>query len=149
MKGTWLGAGMLAAGLLALPQVAGADHKRDDRDWGRDGRYSDYRYRRDDRYGRYGRAFDEGFERGFRAGTKQGHKDATRRRGFKPGRHDDYRDSDKGYRSSYGSRRDYSNGYRRGFEQGYQAAFDQYLGRGRRDDRYRNDRYDYGRPRRY
>lgn len=147
MKGTWLGAGMLAAGLLALPQAASADHKRDDRDWRRnDGRYDRYDYG-NGRYGRNGRAFDEGFERGFRAGTKQGHKDATRRRGFKPGRHGSYRDSDKGYRSSYGSRRDYSNGYRRGFEQGYRAAFDRY-GRGRyRNDRY--DPYDYARPRRY
>jgi hypothetical protein len=140
---------MMAAALLALPQSAGADHKRDDRDWGRygDGRYSDGY----GRGGRYGRAFDQGFERGFRSGTKQGHKDASRRRGFKPGRHGDYRNADQGYRSSYGPRGQYESGFRRGFEQGYRAAFDQYYGRGRYD---RNDpygRYDdrYARPRRY
>ncbi|HET8646349.1 MAG TPA: hypothetical protein VFO85_12720 [Vicinamibacteria bacterium] len=144
MKGTWLGAGLLAAALLAVPGAAGADDWRDDRGWRRDdGRYSGYGDARYGRYGRYGRTFDLGFDRGFRDGTKQGQKDASRRRGFKPGRHDDYRDGDEGYRSSYGSRREYTSGYRRGFEEGYRAAFDQYYGRGGR----RYDPYGYARPR--
>jgi hypothetical protein len=145
MKGTWWGAGLLAAALLAVPQVARADED----DWRRDGRYGDDGYYRDGRYrdngygygrGRFG-AFDEGFERGFRAGTKQGNKDVDRRRGFNLRRHDQYRDADDGYHSRFGSRRDYESGYRRGFEQGYRAVFDR-RGRGRWDDR-------YARPRRF
>jgi hypothetical protein len=132
---------MLAAALLALPQVASADD-----DWRRDDRYRDDGYYRDGRYGygngRFGRAFDEGFDRGFRAGTKQGNKDLDRRRGFNLRRHDQYRDGDDGYHSRFGSRRDYESGYRRGFEQGYQAAFDRRFGRGRGDDR-------FARPRRF
>lgn len=153
MRATWWGAGLLAGAVLALPQAVSADHEQDDRGWRR---YEnrDYAY---GRYGRHGRGFDLGFERGYRDGIKQGEKDASKRRTFDPRRHDDYRDGDEGYRSSYGSRRDYSNGYRRGFEEGYRGAFDLYLGGGRygrgRYDRGRydpyGDRYDYARPRRY
>ena len=147
MKGTWLGAGMLAAALLAVPQVARADD-----DWRRDDRYRDDGYYRDGRWGRGGRfgAGDEGFERGFRAGTKQGNKDVARGRRFDIRRHDEYRDADNGYSSRFGSRRDYQNGFRRGFEEGYRAAFDQRYGKGRWDDRY--DPYGrdgYARPRRF
>jgi len=129
MKGTWTGAGLLAASLLALPLTARAD----DRDWRdddryRDGRYQDYRY---DRYGGNGRnvTFGYGFDRGFQEGEKQGRNDARGRRAFDPARHGEWRDSDKGYKSSYGPRYQYSNGYRSGFERGYRSAFDQFYGR--------------------
>lgn len=171
MNGTWTGAGLLAASLLALPLTARAD----DRDWRdddryRNGGYQDYRY---DRYGRNGRnaTFGYGFDRGFQEGQKQGIKDVRGRRTFDPARHGEWRDTDKGYRSSYGPRYQYENGYRSGFQRGYRIAFDQSLGNGgyntydpygrydpngRYGDRYdpygngRNDpyeRYDaYGRP---
>ena len=143
MKGTWTGAGLLAASLLALPLTARAD----DRDWRDDGRYQDYRY---DGYGRNGRTvtFGYGFDRGFSEGQKQGRNDVRSRRAFDPARHGEWRDTDKGYRSQYGPRYQYSNGYRNGFEQGYRSAFDTYYGRDRNNgyNRYDpNGRYDNGR----
>ena len=150
MKGTWTGAGLLAASLLALPLTARAD----DRDWRDDGRYRDDRYQdyRYDRYGRNGRSvtFGYGFDRGVKEGEKQGRNDVRGRRAFDPARHGEWRDTDKGYKSSYGPRYQYENGYRAGFEQGYRSMFDQFYGRGRYDGsdpygRY-GDRYDpYGR----
>ena len=161
MKGTWTGAGLLAASLLALPLTARAD----DRDWRdddryRDGRYQDYRY---DQYGRYGPngrgrnnvTFGYGFDRGFREGQDKGIGDARSRRAFDPSRHGAWRDTDKGYRSSYGPRPQYERGYRSGFEQGYRSAFDTYYGRGRNGNdpygRYGYDPYGpydrYARPR--
>lgn len=157
MKGTWTGAGLLAAALLALPLTARAD----DRDWRDDGRYQDGRYQdyRYDRYGRDGRSvtFGYGFDRGFREGEKLGRNDARSRRAFDPARHGEWRDTDKGYRSQYGPRFQYSHGYRNGFEQGYRSAFDAVYGRGNNTydpyGRYGNGTYDpygrydaYGRP---
>jgi hypothetical protein len=74
-----------------------------------------------------------GFERGLAAGGREGFEDARRGVGLDY-RHDrDYRQGDRGYHRSMGSRHRYVEGYREGFEQGYKRAW------------YRASRYDHHR----
>ena len=139
MKATWWGASALATALLCVPVEAGArDRHRED--W-----RGQFGGRRD--------TFGMGYERGFREGAKHGEKDARRNRGFDFRHDDDYWEADNGYRSSYGPRHLYAQGYRRGYEEGYSEAY-RYHGRGhgrdrwgydryRNEDRYRNDRQRY------
>ena len=55
----------------------------------------------------------------------------------------DYRNGDKGYRSSYGPKYDYIAGYRAGYEEGYATGYDQPgHGRGRAATYRRNGGYD-------
>src|SRR5262245_21990062 len=92
-----------------------------------DSRYPDPS-RRDSRYPypqntRYNQAFDMGLERGYRDGQEKGLEDYRKNRNPDLNRHDDYRDADGGYKSSYGNKRDYQAGYRQGFQQGYGDGF--------------------------
>jgi flagellar biosynthesis/type III secretory pathway protein FliH len=72
---------------------------------------------------RYNQAFEMGFERGYRDGQEKGLEDYRKNRNPDVNRHDDYRDADDGYRSSYGNKRDYQAGYRQGFQGGYGDGF--------------------------
>jgi len=94
--------------------------------WGSSRDRSGSGYPNDRNSGR-GVAFDAGSERGYQDGLKQGQYDRDHNRGYDLWRNDDYKDGDKGYKSNYGDKRDYQNGYRRGFEDAYRAGF-----RGRR-----------------
>jgi hypothetical protein len=115
--------------------------------WGHD-RDRD-RGRRDDRRGRGGEAYRAGFKRGFSEGAHEGAKDGRRGSRFEYDRDSRYRDSDRGYRSSYGSRRDYEQGYKSGYREGYTDGYERKTedgyGRWDRDDRrggYDDCRYD-------
>jgi hypothetical protein len=93
------------------------------------GRYPDARYPSAGRYPDYGRrggyseAWQRGMERGYRDGVDHGRSDFRKKRSFDPGRHDDFRDADDGYKSSYGDKREYQSAYRRGFEDGYRQGY--------------------------
>jgi flagellar biosynthesis/type III secretory pathway protein FliH len=91
------------------------------------GRYPDSRYP-SGQYPDYGRrvssqAWERGMERGYRDGMEHGRSDFRKRRSFDPNRHDDFRDADDGYKSSYGDKREYQSAYRRGFEDGYRQGY--------------------------
>jgi hypothetical protein len=73
------------------------------------------------------RAYDEGY----RAGLNRGRNDARGGRAFDYVRHGDYRDADRGYRSSFGNRAFYGGMFRRGFVAGYTQAY-----RSTRSERY-------------
>jgi len=69
-------------------------------------------------------AYWMGYERGFDDGARHGRADG-RHHDSSDFRHSkDYRHADRGYRSHYGSRHLYADGYRRGYEHGYREAFD-------------------------
>jgi len=74
----------------------------------------------------YNFAYDRGMERGYQDGLKKGDEDFRKSRSYDLNRHKDYRNADKGYKSSYGARRDYQAGYRNGFEEGYRREFGSY-----------------------
>ena len=74
----------------------------------------------------YDFAYDRGMERGYQDGLKKGDEDFRKSRSYDLNRHKDYRNADKGYKSSYGARRDYQAGYRNGFEEGYRRSFGGY-----------------------
>jgi len=137
MNAKWLGAGMLAVSVLALPMTVQAQ------DWrGRDDRY---RYDDNDRGRGYRNgAFQFGLDRGFNDGARRGERDARSHRGFDFRREGDYRDADNGYRGSYGPRWEYSRGYRQGYENGYREAYRRYAryDRGWDRDRDRDRRWD-------
>lgn len=98
----------MATALLALVALSGmalAHEERDDRN-------------RDVR--RYG------LERGYRDGDEHGRQDRFRRAGYDYRNHD-YKQADRGYRSSMGSKGQYKKAYRQGYERGYDDAY-----RGRR-----------------
>jgi len=86
-----------------------------------DSRYPDSRYP-DRVYGRSG-AFQEGIDRGYRDGLDEGRSDRDKNKSYDLNRHDNYRNADKGYRSSYGDKEQYRDGYRDGFRNGYDASF--------------------------
>ena len=135
MRIMWMAAGALAvAGLTALPAVA---------QWGVFGGNRDDRARRHDRrgdvYGRSDAAYRYGYERGFGDGIDHGAKDGDKRHDFNFAHSRDYRNGDKGYKSSYGPKYDYIAGYRSGYEEGYATGYDQPgHGRGRRAIHRRN-----------
>ena len=88
-----------------------------------------YRYPERDRsysYGYYpdrGETYDMGSQRGYQDGLDQGRNDARKGKSYDLNRHDEYRDADKGYLSSYGDKRQYQAAYRRGFEDGYREGY--------------------------
>jgi hypothetical protein len=131
-------AGALAVGALMLSLPAAAD---DDKD---------YRYKRHDSRDV---AYRAGFKKGLDEGLDEGRKDANRGRRFELRREDRYRDGDHGYRSQYGPRREYVQGFRAGYERGYEQGYEVRGNRGRSgryrgyddrryDDRYERDRYE-------
>lgn len=63
----------------------------------------------------------KGYESGWDLGVVDG-RDGER---YDPVRHRDYRDADRGYASSYGTRDGYKTKFRTGFRQGYEAGYRQ------------------------
>jgi hypothetical protein len=70
-------------------------------------------------YGYYSPARDKGFADGYDKGLDDGH-DGDR---FEPEREKWYREGDRGYKSSYGSRDRYKVEYREAFRQGYEQGY--------------------------
>jgi hypothetical protein len=94
-----------------------------DRD--RDGR--DDRYERDHGYGWYGggapRYSRQAYNIGYQDGLRHGSTDRRTGHSYRPTQHDDYKDGDNGYNSSYGSKQLYKDTYRQGFTEGYQRGW--------------------------
>jgi hypothetical protein len=78
-------------------------------------------------------ADDYAYRNGFEQGRRAGEEDARRNRSFDYGRHNEYRDADRGYRRN-GDRDEYRLEYRRGFQQGYDEAYRRYARNGRYGD---------------
>ena len=76
-----------------------------------------------------------GYDRGFDDGARYGRVDARHHDRYDFRRSPAYKHADHGYRSEYGPRRLYADGYRSGFEHGYRNAFDAALHDHRRDER--------------
>jgi hypothetical protein len=112
-KAPWL---LLLAFLSAAPACASGGYV-----YGRDSGYGGYRA--PERYSRNVQRVAR--QHGYREGREAGEQDARRRRAFSPGRHDDWRDADEGYRREYGNRqlyrREFREGFRRGYADGYRA----------------------------
>ena len=66
---------------------------------------------------------DAAVQRGYRDGQAAGYKDGRSRREYRPEKHDDYEDGDRGYYREYGDRNYYKQQYREGFLRGYQDAY--------------------------
>jgi hypothetical protein len=105
MKIAWVGLVALTA-LAFAPVASFADQ-------------DDYRYSREGDRSAYHLGFERGAERG-------------RHRGWEAARHNDrydlscqrdYRDSDWGYRGSYGRRSEYGEGFRQGFARSYEQGY--------------------------
>lgn len=117
-----------------LKDVYGNDSYYDDDGYYRGGRDSrNDRDRGDYRNGRYNReeifriAQQNGYNRGFR----HGEEDRSRRRRYNYDNANEYRNAIDGYRSEYGDRSVYQQGFRDGYRQGYDDAF---RSRGRRNN---------------
>jgi hypothetical protein len=82
-------------------------------------------------YGYYSPASDKGFSDGYEKGLDDG-RDRDR---FQPERHKWYREGDRGYKSSFGSRDrykvEYRDAFRQGYEQGYRDSRTGYRGQAR------------------
>lgn len=110
------------------------------RDWDRRRSRNNYPYRPGYSYPRqapyYGgggyrggfNAFQIADQQGYRDGLDRGRDDARSRRSYDLYRSSRFRDADRGYRSSYGSKDAYRNAYRNGFRRGYDQAYRQYAG---------------------
>jgi len=63
------------------------------------------------------------YARGYSDGYRDGRADGRRRDRYDPADSRRYRDGDRGYADSYGSRDAYKDNYRAGFRQGYEAGY--------------------------
>ena len=63
------------------------------------------------------------FARGYEAGKARGLADARDGERYDPVASREYRDGDRGYAASYGSRDAYKSNYRAGFRQGYEDGY--------------------------
>ena len=63
------------------------------------------------------------FARGHEAGKARGLADAKNGERYDPVASREYRDGDRGYTASYGSRDAYKSNYRAGFRQGYEDGY--------------------------
>ena len=63
------------------------------------------------------------FARGYADGYQDGLADGRQRNRYDPADSREYRDGNRGYVVSYGSRDAYRNNYRAGFRQGYEAGY--------------------------
>jgi hypothetical protein len=104
-----------------------------DRDYGRDRRDRDDRYRRGGYY-----SYQIARDRGYQDGLSTGADDARRGQSYNPQRSHYYRNATYGYDHNYGNREAYKQAYRDGFLRGYQDGFQRYGGRNRR---WRNGRW--------
>jgi hypothetical protein len=82
-------------------------------------------------YGSYSPASDKGFSEGYEKGLDDGN-DGDR---FAPEQHKWYREGDRGYKGSYGSRDRYKIEYREAFRQGYDQGYRDSRGGGRTQNR--------------
>jgi hypothetical protein len=74
--------------------------------------------------GQKGRPYGEpAFAAGYEDGHSRGLSDGTDGQRYDPVRHAAYRDAERGYRESYGSREAYRTNYRAGFRQGYEEGY--------------------------
>jgi flagellar biosynthesis/type III secretory pathway protein FliH len=64
-------------------------------------------------------AFATGFDSGYDKGVEDS-RDGDR---YDPVRHSDYRNADRGYRDTYGTKDAYRNNFRAGFRQGYEEGY--------------------------
>lgn len=113
--------------------VAGRDRRYDrehveevlGRDLESDPYYRNYPNNRDARYGRNDRneIYRIAQQNGYNEGLEAGRNDRARRRAFDYDDRAEYRNANRGYRSEYGDRNVYrqgfQDGYRRGYEEGY------------------------------
>jgi opacity protein-like surface antigen len=73
---------------------------------------------------RAGRSYQEpAFAAGFDSGFGKGETDGRDGERYDPVRHKEYRDADRGYTESYGSKDGYRNNFRAGFRQGYEEGY--------------------------
>ncbi len=75
-----------------------------------------------------GRSIPRGYEepafaRGYDAGRERGRADARGGQRYDPVASREYREGDRGYVASYGSRDAYKSNYRAGFRQGYEQGY--------------------------
>jgi hypothetical protein len=95
-----------------------------------------YRHWYDDGYSRYpddpaGRTYEDrgwgnrdvAYDIGYRDGVSMGQHDFSRHKEFRPQKNDQYEDADRGYRKSYGYKKDYKARYRDGFLRGYADGY--------------------------
>jgi hypothetical protein len=86
----------------------------------------DWRYRNGDGYTYYDRRDDRynpAFDNGYRDGMSIGQKDARQGKSFRPQKHDEYEDADRGYNRGYGDKNQYKSEYRQGFQNGYSDGY--------------------------
>ncbi|HET6142184.1 MAG TPA: hypothetical protein VFE02_01655 [Candidatus Acidoferrales bacterium] len=74
-------------------------------------------------YDRRGDRYDPAYENGYRDGLNIGQQDARKRKSFRPQKHDEFEDGDRGYNRSYGDKGQYKNMYRQGFQNGYSEGY--------------------------
>ena len=67
--------------------------------------------------------FEQGQRDGYEIGLQRGQEDRQYRRRADVNRNNDYVDGMRGYRSEYGDRSVFQQGYRDGFRQGYEDGF--------------------------
>jgi hypothetical protein len=66
---------------------------------------------------------DPASSKGYESGYDLGLVDGREGQRYDPVRHRDYRDADRGYSSSYGSKDAYKSNFRTGFRQGYEDGY--------------------------
>jgi hypothetical protein len=66
---------------------------------------------------------DPASTKGYDSGYDLGRTDGREGQRYDPVRHRDYRDADRGYVTSYGSRDGYKTNFRSGFRQGYEDGY--------------------------
>ena len=66
---------------------------------------------------------DPATSKGYDSGYDRGLTDGREGQRYDPVRHRDYRDAERGYISSYGSRDGYRTNFRTGFRQGYEDGY--------------------------
>ena len=78
-----------------------------------------------------------GYDAGYREGLQRGEQDRKNGREFNYNRDGAYRDGDRGYERTFGSRDAYKTEFRRGFATGYRVGYERYrvTVRERHDDR--------------
>ena len=67
--------------------------------------------------------YDVAAELGYRDGVKTGIKDSRDKHSFRPTEHDQWKDGDRGYHDSLGSKDAYKASYRKAYEAGYRDGY--------------------------
>lgn len=74
-------------------------------------------------YGGYGGANDIAYSTGYNEGLAAGRDDVNDGDRYDPHRHNQYKNADRGYQSSYGSKDAYKQRFREGYLRGYDEAY--------------------------